>query len=253
MARMRSVVWSQWAMLLLFGCSTTQPTPPSDEPAPPEDSKPAGNRQVSSDGKFDSTPSPDAGLGVMSFSPDAVFSGFDGTHSFKVPIAVYDAADDLQVSAADPSAATIVAVKLKQALRDDGTFDNGKYFMVTPKKAGDITLVAKSKGRSIEATLSVTAYTAAEWAAGKARYESGGTNGDPACTQCHAGSAGIDHSPAALASVDDQKIGTVITSGISTAGFPIKEASKGHRWEVTDEEREALITYLRGLEPRGFE
>ena len=45
----------------------------------------------------------------------------------------------------------------------------------------------------------------------------------------------------------------VITTGISTAGFPIKEMSKGHRWEVSDEERDGLVTYLRGLEPRGFE
>ena len=81
----------------------------------------------------------------------------------------------------------------------------------------------------------------------------GAANGEPACTQCHAGSAGIDQSPAALASVDDQKVGTVITSGISTAGFPIKESTKGHRWEVTDDERAALVAYLRGLEPRGFE
>jgi hypothetical protein len=144
-------------------------------------------------------------------------------------------------------------VKLSKPLREDGTFDNGQYFMVTPKKAGAITLVAKSRGKSVEAVLTVEAYTAAEWNAGKARYENGGTNGDPACTTCHAGSAGIDHSPAALASVNDQKVGTVITTGISTAGFPIKEASKGHRWEVTAEERDALITYLRSLEPRGFE
>jgi mono/diheme cytochrome c family protein len=137
-------------------------------------------------------------------------------------------------------------------VREDGTFDNGKYFMVTPKKAGDITLVAKSQGRKVEAVLTVTAYLASEWTAGKTRYEGSGTGGEPACTQCHAGSAGIDHSPAALASVDDQKVGTVITSGISTAGFPIKEASTGHRWDVTAEERAALVAYLRGLEPRGL-
>jgi mono/diheme cytochrome c family protein len=249
---MRNVAWVQWAMLVLFGCSTAQPTIREEEPAPAEDS-PRPGTQKSDDGKFDSTPAPDAGLGVMSFSPDSVHSGFDGEHAFKVPIAVYDANDELVVSAKDPSAATIVAVKLENPVVD-GVLDNGKYFMVTPKKAGDIVLVAKSSGRSIEAKLSVTAYTTAQWAAGKQRYENAGTSGEPACTQCHAGSAGIDHSPAALASVDDQKVGTVITSGISTSGFPIKESTgKGHRWEVTEDERAALVTYLRGLEPRGFE
>jgi mono/diheme cytochrome c family protein len=249
---MRNVAWVQWAMLVLFGCTTSQPTIREDEPAPTEDSPKPGT-QKSDDGKFDSTPSPDAGLGVMSFSPDAVHSGFDGEHAFKVPIAVYDAADDLVVSAKDPSAATVASVKLMKPVVD-GVLDNGKYFLVTPTKAGDIVLVATSKGRTTEATLSVTAYTTAQWAAGKLRYENAGTSGEPACTQCHAGSAGIDHSPAALASVDDQTVGTVITSGISTSGFPIKESSgKGHRWVVTDEERNALVTYLRGLEPRGFD
>jgi mono/diheme cytochrome c family protein len=249
---MRNVAWVQWAMLLLYGCSTTPPTVREEEPGTAEESPKPGT-QKSDDGKFDSTPAPDSGLGVMSFSPEQVHSGFDGEHEFKVPIAVYDASDDLVLAPKDPSAASVVAVKLENPVVD-GVLDNGKYFMVSPKKAGDIILVAKSKGRTIEATLSVTAYSTAQWTAGKQRYENGGTTGEPACTQCHAGSAGIDHSPAALASVDDQKVGTVITSGISTAGFPIKESTgKGHRWDVSEEERQALVTYLRGLAPRGFE
>jgi hypothetical protein len=94
-------------MLLLFGCSTSQPTVPGEDAPVAEDSKKPGT-QRSDDGRFDSTPAADAGLGVMSFSPDSAFSGFDGEHAFKVPIAVYDAADDLIVSATDPAAATIV-------------------------------------------------------------------------------------------------------------------------------------------------
>jgi mono/diheme cytochrome c family protein len=244
---MRNVAW---VALVLFGCSTAQPIVREEEPPPAEDSPEPGT-QRSDDGKFDSTPASDSGLGVMSFSPDAVHSGFDGQHAFEVPIAIYDGADDLVVAAKDPSAATIVATKLAKPLVD-GVLDNGKYFMVTPKRAGDIVLVAKSAGRSVEARLSVATYSEAQWNAGKQRYENGG-NGEPACAQCHAGSAGIDHSPAALASVDDQKVGTVITSGISTSGFPIQESSKGHRWEVSEEERAALVAYLRGLPPRGFE
>ena len=177
---MRNVAWVQWAMLLLYGCEATPPSAPPDETPAAEDSKKPGT-MVSDDGKFDSTPSPDSGLGVMSFSPDALFSGFDGEHTFKVPIAVYDAADDLVLSAKDPNAATIVPVKLANPVVD-GVTDNGKYFMVTPKKAGAVVLVAKSKGRAIEATLTVAAYTSAQWAAGKQRYENAGANGDAACT-----------------------------------------------------------------------
>jgi hypothetical protein len=55
-----------------------------------------------------------------------------------------------------------------------------------------------------------------------------------------------------MASVTDDKLGTVITTGLSTAGFPIKEPTKNHRWAVSTDERSGLVTYLRGLEPRGF-
>jgi hypothetical protein len=240
-----------WAALLLFGCSSAQPAGPLGD----EGSSGGGTTRAPDpkDAGYDSQPSLDSGLGVLSFSPDTSYSGFDGMHAFKVPIAVYDAGDDLKVTATDPSAATIAPVKLAQPTKPDGTHDNGRYFMITVKKAGTITLVAESHGKKAQATITATSYPTERWTAGEARYTNAGSNGDPPCTQCHAGSAGIDHSPASMASATDTALGTVITTGISTAGFPIKEMSKGHRWEVSDEERDGLVTYLRGLEPRGFE
>src|SRR5688572_4940244 len=86
---------------LAFACSSTT-TSYVDEPEEPG----------VSDAGFDSQPSPDSGLGVLTFMPEESFSGFDGTHAFKVPVAVYDSADDLQVTATDPSAAEIVPTKL---------------------------------------------------------------------------------------------------------------------------------------------
>lgn len=241
-----------WVSLLAIGCTgTPAPAPVDDEPAAAS-ATPKQPNGAAKDAGFNSTPAKDSGLGVLSFSPPQAYSGFDGEHSFKVPIAVYDASDDLTVTATDPSAASIASVKLEKPLRNDGTYDNGRYFMVTIQKSGTITLIAQSQGRKVQATINVAAYTSDAWTAGEARYTNGGTNGDPPCTMCHAGSNGIDHSPAALAGATDAKIGAVITTGISTAGFPIN-ATKGHRWTVTPDERDALITYLRGLEPRGFE
>jgi hypothetical protein len=69
---------------------------------------------------------------------------------------------------------------------------------------------------------------------------------------CHAGGNAIDHSPAAMASSTDEAIATVITTGISTAGFPIMGVQGDHRWTVSQAERDGLVTYLRGLPPRGF-
>ncbi|HVH42201.1 MAG TPA: hypothetical protein VM925_07645 [Labilithrix sp.] len=198
----------------------------------------------------DSRPDPEASLGVLAFRPEEIYSGFDGQHTFKAPIAVYDAADDLQVTV-DPSAATIARMTLENI--PPGQSDTGKYFFVTPKKAGSIELVATSRGASTTATLVVAAYGPTRWAAGKKRYETAGTNGEPPCAQCHTNGAAIDHSPAALAGVSDANIALVITSGISPAGYPITvDHPSEHRWTVTDDEREGLITYLRGLEPRGF-
>ncbi len=202
---------------------------------------------------YDSAPSPDSGLGVLRFSPTQAFSGYDGSHAFKVPVAVYDAASDLRVTVADPSAATIAPTTLENPINQDGIADTGTYFLVTVTKATTIRLEASSGGRTAALDISVTDYAADRWPTGEARYLNGGTSGDPPCTTCHAGGQAIDHSPAALASRDDPTVAAVISTGISTAGFPIQGVPGGHRWQVTEEERAGLVTYLRGLDPRGFE
>lgn len=205
------------------------------------------------DGGFDSQPSPESGLGILAFMPNETFSGYDGTHTFKVPIAVYDSSSDLTVTVVDPSSADVVPTKLVHTTRADGTTDNGKYFLVTVKKPETITLKATSKGKTVESTLHVTSYAADRWAIGEARYKSS-EGGDPPCTSCHVDGQAIDHSPAALATSTDEKIAVVITTGISTQGFPIKiDGKPSHKWTVTAAERDGLVTYLRGLEPKGFE
>jgi hypothetical protein len=198
-------------------------------------------------------PSADSGLGILTFRPEEAFSGFDGEHPYRVPVAVYDSADDLKVTAVDPSAADVVPTKLQHPERNDGTVDNGKYFLVTTKKAGKIALKATSKGRTVQASITVAQYDPARWRAGEARYKTGPDAANPPCTNCHVNGQAIDHSPAALATSTDQALGAVITSGISTANFPIRiDGKPGHRWSVSDNDVESLVVYLRGLEPRGF-
>lgn len=205
------------------------------------------------DGGFVTKPSPDSGLGILQFRPAQSYSGHDGEHTFKVPVAVYDSADDLTVTATDPSAVDIAPKKLADPVRADGTADNGKYFLVTVKKAGTITLQARSGGETVEAKIDVTDYAPDRWATGEARYLNGG-GGDPPCANCHVRGKAIDHSPAALATATDEKVSVVITTGISTHGFPIRiDGQPGHKWTVTDVERDGLVTYLRALEPKGFE
>jgi hypothetical protein len=186
--------------------------------------------------------------------PANSYSGFDGTHTFKVPLAVYDSGDDLEVTSPTPSAVDIAPKKLTNPVRPDGTTDNGKYFIVTVKQAGTIKLQAKSNGKTASSTIAVVDYPAGRWEAGEARYKAGPDAQNPPCLNCHVNGKAIDHSPAALATVPDEDIGAVITTGISTAGFPIvTDTPEGtHTWKVTVPEREGLVTFLRALEPKGF-
>jgi hypothetical protein len=207
---------------------------------------------------YDSAPDPNTGLGQLRFMPSAVFSGVDSEHTFKVPIAVYDASTDLEVTADDPAAVTVTPTALEKPT-NNGTFDSGKYFMIEMKKAGRITLTASSKGKTASAVIQSTQYDSQRWAAGEKRYMSAGTSSDPPCTLCHAGGTAIDHSPATMAAIKDQDIGLIIVNGIKPGrvigGVNCPECSTEggkHRWRVTEAEKNGLITYLRSLEPNGF-
>ena len=202
---------------------------------------------------FDSNPSPEAGLGELLFRPDTLYTGFDGTHTFVAPLAVYDSDSDLTVTASDPAAVTIAPAKLTNPTSSDGTVDNGKYYFVTAKKAGTVTLTASSKGRTTTATLTITDYAADRYTTGQARYNASGSGQDQPCTNCHAGGNAIDHSPATMAGADDQSIGVIITTGIKPPAIPITGVPGGHKWNVTAEQKDGLITYLRALEPKGFD
>lgn len=196
---------------------------------------------------YDSAPPADSGLGELRFQPDQAYSGFDGAHEFTVPVAVYDSAPDLDVTVDDPSAATVAPKQLVEPVKD-GIADSGKYYFVVVKKAGTISLTAKSGAKTAKMSISVASYGASRYAAGESRYAGGSTP----CTDCHGGGAAIDHSPAALATSDDAKVAAVIKNGISTAGFPIQGVTGGHKWTVTTAELDGLVTYLRALPPRGF-
>jgi hypothetical protein len=250
---------SALALVALVACSSSS----NDLPGPDDGSsgstgKDSGASFVRDGSVYDSTPSPESGLGELLFRPNAVFSGVDGTHTFKVPLAVYDSDADLSVTASDPSALTLAKTTLKNPVSPDGITDNGKYFMITALKAGTYTLTATSKGRSTTASVTITDYAANRWGDGNVRY----TNGvatmttDRACANCHVNGLAIDHSPAALATATDQEIGIIITTGVKPGPSVIKitsEPGTQHKWDVTDTEKAGLITYLRAIDPRGFQ
>jgi hypothetical protein len=224
--------------------------PPAGEP---QNSAPDYTRDGS---VYDSSPAPDSKLGILRFMPATIHSGFDGRRTFKAPIAVYDADDDLEVVADDPAAVTIARTRLTNSAGD-----TGEYFMITTRTAKTVKLTATSGGRTATATILISEYDATRWGVGEIRYENGGPAGNPPCTRCHVDGRAIDHSPASLASATDSQVGVIVTSGVRPGPAPITTVScddcsdrgKQHRWSVTNEEKAGLITYLRALEPRGFE
>lgn len=177
--------------------------------------------------------------------PRALYSGFDGANTFQAPIAVYGAGDDVTVTAADPTVVDIAPTALK-----DPRGDQGRWFMLTMKKAGATDITASSGGVTVSVPLTVAAYASGRYAVGKARYENA-AGAEPACEMCHGGQSGIDHSPAALASAQDPEIETVITTGIKIGGSPIFSVPE-HTWTPTQAQLDGLITYLRALPPRNF-
>ena len=140
----------------------------------------------------------------------------------------------------------------------DGITDNGKYFMVTALKAGTYMLTATSKGRSTTASITIADYAAGRWSDGDKRYSNGDTSmtATRACKNCHVNGLAIDHSPAALATATDQEIGIIITTGVKPGPSVIKipmQPGTQHKWTVTDVEKDGLVTYLRAIDPRGFQ
>jgi hypothetical protein len=247
------------ALGALVACSSSS----NDLPGPDDGSsggtdKDSGVTFVRDGSVYDSTPSPESGLGELLFRPNLVYSGVDGTKTFKVPLAVYDSDSDLVVTASDASALTLAKTTLKNPVSPDGITDNGKYFMITALKAGTYTLTATSKGRSTTATVTIADYAANRWSDGNARYNNGVTTmtSGRACANCHVNGLAIDHSPAALATATDQEIGIIITTGVKPGPSVIKiptEPGTQHKWDVTSTEKDGLVTFLRAIDPRGFQ
>jgi mono/diheme cytochrome c family protein len=215
------------------GCSSSSTSSPK-----PSDAGSSGNFDL--DG-FSGIDAAEIDLLIL---PNESFTGFDGLHTFKVPVSVYRADTDLKVTLSDSSVAD-----LRPAIYADPQADDGKYYVLTAKKAGEVTITATSRGKTVTSKLTVQAYPQARYTAGERRYQNA-SGADPACASCHQKAGGADHSPTALSSATDQDIASVVTTGVKTSGIPITAVQ--HTWAVTPTELDGLVTYLRALPPRGY-
>lgn len=176
--------------------------------------------------------------------PARQYTGFDGTHDFVVPFSVFRAKEDLTLEASDPTAVEITPATYDRAKED------GRYFLLKAKKPGEITLTARSRGKSVSSTLTVQPYGAARYAAGQARYTTDAASDQPACASCHQNAGGADHSPAAISAASDEAVKAVIRTGIDLSNSPITAVD--HRWKVEGDTLDGLVTYLRALPSSGY-
>jgi len=177
----------------------------------------------------------------LEIGPTTIYTGFDGTNTYKAPIIAMTSAASAWTGGkvtwtfGDPS---LVAAAPN---------DTGTQVMLTTKKAGMTTVTASADGQTATAQLVITAYTTAQHTAGMDRYTKS-QGSDPPCSSCHA--TGPDHTPTQIVvDTDDQVMGSFV-NGVDPEGKAIPAAK--HTWTVTEPQKLGLISYLRSLEPKGY-
>jgi hypothetical protein len=200
--------------------------------------------------------------------PPVVHAGYDGVRDFLVPVYTdlsHHVAGSPSWSSGNPSIATIApAAPPEQYPR------RGVWAMITPQAAGETTVSATIGGYTVTSQLIVSAYTAAQVAAGEDRYNASGTGDRRGCASCHLQEDGVDHSPTEMAYHPDDALFLVITEGrypdlcIDNDGEACTCDTDGctresgyvlgtsHEWNLTEAEAEGIVPYLRALPPRGF-
>jgi len=227
----------QCASLLLLGLTTL-----GCGSGPP----PAAAPDAGSGGDDDALPPPPGGEDYV--YPDIAHTGFDGTHTFKVPIST-NLTGTVTWEVADPSIADVAATATPPEYEDYGE----TWAMVTSKKAGTTQVTAVSGGKRISAMLIVAAYTPADVTAGETRYN---TPENPtgaqrtACISCHGLANGVDHSPVRMSYFADDEILQAITTGEYPDGYVLHGVN--HAWNVSAAEAKGIVPYLRSLTPKGF-
>lgn len=187
--------------------------------------------------------------------PDQIWTGYDGMNTYKAPIIALSAAGEVTWTIDDPSIATL-DTKSSNPKAEPG----GVNMMITATKAGK-TMIHATDGKTMKsAVLEVIEYPYAQWQAGKARYEMGPDEMNPACNECHAPGKGPDHTPTELDADTDEQVMNTFVSGLDPENRPVNYEHEfdnllkdyDHKWTVTPDEKVGLVAYLRSLAPLHF-
>lgn len=203
--------------------------------------------------------------GTITIKPSKVYTAFDGTHEFAVP--VVSGVSGATWSASDPSAVTI-----------EPTAEGA---LIKVKKGGvpKVTVTAKAGTGSGTVEVFITQGTAAQWEFGKTRYTNGVAalrlndagrpifmsgsipiDSNASCNNCHGASAafvGVEHTPQQLGGFTDEEVVTIFTMAKKpegapmVSGIPVNIWQMFHKWTMTEEEKSGILLYLRSLAPKG--
>jgi hypothetical protein len=202
-----------------------------------------------------------------------LYSAYDGTHLFQVPVKVDGATVELAGWESIPAGAV--------------TFDpdpvGGGVLITVAQAVENITIAAHNEKLGGTATLHVTMATPEEWKIGEARYANGvdyqlpqlnfadlidpnwvppPTPKNLACNNCHSTGAKyfeIQHTPTQIGALSDEVLIEILTTGMKPMGVPYHVLPaelehlypEFHTWEANESERKGLIVYLRSLTPMG--
>jgi hypothetical protein len=197
---------------------------------------------------------------VMFFSP--MFSAYDGgVHTFKIPVVVENVdATTIEWSASDPSMVDIVY---------DATLGGA---MITTRKAGTVTIIAKVGDQTGRSLLTISQATTNDWEIGNARYNNGMALTGPlqmglsvSCTNCHGDTASgatnqfrtVAHTPEQTGGFSDNDLLNIFTKGMvppnsyfDTSVVSYQQWQAFHVWQMTPEDAKGIIVYLRALTPQ---
>jgi hypothetical protein len=205
------------------------------------------------------------------------YSGYDGVHTFKVPMHVKcTSGTPLSAWHADPATAVSFDV-------DPSTDVMNGVIVTILEPTAEITIAVVVDNLGGTAPLHVTIGTPAQWELGNTRYNTGkdwmlnllmpmAPPPDTKCPVCHGAnsSTGFDimHTPTQLSRASDADITQIMTTGTKPDNVPFRvlpptimfgattytnaELYKMfHLWDPTGDQLVGMILYLRALTPTG--
>lgn len=203
------------------------------------------------------------------------YSGYDGVHTFKVPMRV-KCNTTLPLTAWHAIPATAVTI-------DADPDQVGGVMITIVEPVTDITIGAIDGANGGLAPIKVTIGTDAQWKLGEQRYNNGSDwtldvlnpmapPPDTKCTVCHSAnsSSGFDvaHTPTQCARISDEAMAQIMTTGTKPADVEFRVIPETimfgtttltnvelyqmfHLWNTTEDSLRGMILYLRSLTPAG--